>query len=142
MNRQIPFSTALLVACQWFGIGLLLAQDFNIDWYTLDGGGVMWSAGGGFELGGTIGQPDANPVVMTGGDFELTGGFWAAPPCWCLSDLNNDGFRDGLDIQDFVACLLAGGADCACADLNADGVLDEIDTGTFVGDLLVGSSCP
>src|SRR5688572_14222946 len=36
------------------------------------------SSGGGFSLSGTIGQWDAGPT-MTGGDFALTGGFWALP---------------------------------------------------------------
>ena len=48
---------------------------FDLFWHTVDGGGDMWTVGGGFELSGTIGQPDAG-LVMTGGDYELTGGFW------------------------------------------------------------------
>jgi hypothetical protein len=51
------------------------AQDFNIDWFTIDGGGGT-SGGGPFSLSGTIGQPDAG-VTMTGGNFSLTGGFWS-----------------------------------------------------------------
>jgi len=51
------------------------AQDFSIDWHTIDGGGGM-SAGGNFSLSGTLGQPDANARPMTGGEFSLTGGFW------------------------------------------------------------------
>ena len=53
-----------------------LADDFDVDWYTVDGGGEMWTTGGDYELSGTIAQPDAGGA-MTGGDFELTGGFWA-----------------------------------------------------------------
>ena len=49
-----------------------------ISWYTIDGGGGMNSAGGGLQLDGTIGQPDAG--AMTGGGFSLTGGFWAVTP--------------------------------------------------------------
>ncbi len=52
------------------------AQPFDLSWYTIDGGGATFSTGGGFELGGTIGQPDAG--TMTGGNFLLTGGFWPA----------------------------------------------------------------
>jgi hypothetical protein len=59
-----------------------------------------------------------------------------------MADVNNDGFRDGLDVQDFVDCILAGGLNCACADLDKDGVLDLTDVGTFVADLLVGTDCP
>jgi hypothetical protein len=52
------------------------AQDFSIDWFTIDGGGGT-SIGGEFSLSGTIGQPDASAQPMTGGDFSLTGGFWS-----------------------------------------------------------------
>jgi hypothetical protein len=142
MNRAIHATAQalLLLAIAWGPAAL--ADDFEIEWYTVDGGGVMWSTGGNFELGGTIGQPDANSLVMTGGSFELTGGFWAVPPCWCWSDVNNDGLRDGLDVQEFVDCLLAGGVNCACADLYTDGVLDVSDITAFVGDLLAGNECP
>ena len=52
------------------------AQNFNIDWFTTDGGGGT-STGGAFSLSGTIGQPDANPLALTGGHFSLVGGFWS-----------------------------------------------------------------
>jgi len=52
------------------------AAAYDLSWFTIDSGGVMWSTGGDFELSGTIGQPDASATVLTGGDFELTGGFW------------------------------------------------------------------
>ena len=56
--------------------GVVLANDYDIDRRTVDGGGDMWTTGGDSELSGTIGQPDANAEVMTGGDYTLTGGFW------------------------------------------------------------------
>lgn len=49
------------------------AQNYSIDWFTIDGGGGT-SSGGAYSLSGTIGQPDAG--VMTGGIYSLTGGFW------------------------------------------------------------------
>lgn len=49
---------------------------YAIDRYTIDGGGGR-SSGGSYELQGTIGQPDADPLQpSTGGAFEITGGFW------------------------------------------------------------------
>jgi hypothetical protein len=48
----------------------------DLSWYTIDGGGDMWTLGGDFELSGTAGQPDASTAALTGGEFELTGGFW------------------------------------------------------------------
>lgn len=53
------------------------AQSYAIPWWTVDGGGGT-SAGGGYTLSGTVGQPDAG--VMTGGGYSLTGGFWIFEP--------------------------------------------------------------
>jgi hypothetical protein len=50
------------------------AQNYSINWSTVDGGGGM-STGGGFTVTGTIGQPDAGQM-MSGGDYTLQGGFW------------------------------------------------------------------
>jgi hypothetical protein len=49
------------------------AQDFALDWWTLDGGGGA-STGGVYALSGTVGQPDAGS--LSGGNFGLEGGFW------------------------------------------------------------------
>jgi len=47
---------------------------YDLSWSTVDGGGATWSEGGGYSLGGTIGQPDAG--VLSGGGYTLAGGFW------------------------------------------------------------------
>lgn len=119
-----------------------LADTHSLEWFTIDAGGVTWMNGATFLLGGTAGQPGPAATTMTGGNYELIGGFWAAPPCWCLSDLNNDGRRDGRDVQGFVDCVLSGGGRCACADRSIDGRLDALDVPGFVDDLLVGQWCP
>jgi hypothetical protein len=46
----------------------------DLSWWTADAGGAV-SEGGGYRLGGTVGQPDAG--VLTGGEYMLSGGFWA-----------------------------------------------------------------
>jgi hypothetical protein len=58
-------------------IGSIALAQLDIPWSTVDGGGGT-STGGAFRVRGTIGQPDAH-VAMTGGDFELAGGFWVMP---------------------------------------------------------------
>ena len=55
---------------------LVSSAQFNIDWFTIDGGGGT-STGGVYSVSGTIGQPDANSTPMAGGNFSLTGGFWS-----------------------------------------------------------------
>ena len=39
---------------------------------TIDGGGATFSSGGSYQVGGTIGQPDAG--TLSGGVFTLGGG--------------------------------------------------------------------
>ncbi len=58
---------------------VVLAQtggDFDLSWGTVDGGSTATLLGGTFELGGTVGQPDA--ATLSGDDFILEGGFWTA----------------------------------------------------------------
>ena len=56
--------------------GSVLAQPYDLSWYTIDGGGAMRSESidERYVLSGTIGQPDAG--ILTGGDYTLGGGFW------------------------------------------------------------------
>ena len=63
-----------------FSLGLLIpvsgfAQQYSIDWYKIAGGGGT-STGGVYAVSGTIGQHDAGGP-MIGGNYSLTGGFWA-----------------------------------------------------------------
>ena len=49
------------------------AQNYAIDWSSIDGGGGT-STGGVYTVAATIGQPDAGAV--SGGNYTLEGGFW------------------------------------------------------------------
>ena len=46
----------------------------NISRWVVAGGGGQ-SAGGGYALNGTLGQPEAGPT-LSDGDYTLSGGFW------------------------------------------------------------------
>jgi len=48
---------------------------FDLTWNRVDSGGATFS-GEGYELGGSIGQPDT--AIWSGGGFTLAGGFWSA----------------------------------------------------------------
>ena len=133
-NAMMGVAAILLAASQLFA-------QFEITWYTIDGGGAMGTTDGqpnGFELSGTIGQCDAGPQPpMTGGSFTLVGGFWSIPGDVCLSpgDVNFDGQRNGLDVQGFVHCLTSG-ISCGCADVDLSGTVNVTDLGVFVQMLL------
>jgi hypothetical protein len=53
----------------------LHAQQYQINWYKVSGGGGT-STGATYQVTGTIGQHDASSQ-MTGGNYSMTGGFWA-----------------------------------------------------------------
>ncbi len=118
-------SLLITVASVFLTMGVAVAQ-FEITRHTIDGGGVMNSSGGSFEISGTIGQPDAG--VLTGGSFELTGGFWFALD---YGDCNEDGVVGLSDHDRFVSCLNgpagALGAGCACYDVDGSGTVDLAD---------------
>jgi hypothetical protein len=145
----------LLLLAVVYGTSVSLANNYSLDWWTMDGGGAMGATGGSFQLSGTIGQPDAG-VALSGGNFELTGGFWFATPSpqWCLGDSNCSGGAPTFeDITYFVAALQGQtawnnhhvsqtGQPPACPylinDINGNGV-EFSDIEPFVA--LIGQAC-
>jgi hypothetical protein len=64
---------ALLLAVLSASLAGACAEEFRINWYSVDGGGGT-SAGADFVLTSTIGQADAG--FLSGGEYSLAGGFW------------------------------------------------------------------
>ncbi len=52
------------------------AAQYEISWWTVDGGGAMGATGGPYTLSGTTGQPDAGGP-FAGGTYTLHSGFWS-----------------------------------------------------------------
>jgi hypothetical protein len=71
-NWKWQIGLATLLALSGFAVSTK-SQSFELDWFTIDGGGGA-STGGVYAVSGTIGQPDAG--VMGGGQYLLVGGFW------------------------------------------------------------------
>ncbi len=75
--KRIRFLSLLLLVIAVALLGVVSASalaGYTLDWWTVDGGGAMFSSNGSYSLGGTIGQPDAG--TSTGGTYTLSGGFW------------------------------------------------------------------
>ena len=132
MTQQRIRMLMLVAAALGAPVILAVAVDstYDLTWHTIDGGGVMRSTGGDFELSGTIGQPDAG--TMSGGNFTLTGGFWfeVVP-----SDCNEDGVVNLFDYDAFQTCLTGPGggpppAGCDCYDFDGDGKITLLDFAT------------
>jgi hypothetical protein len=133
MNRnQLGTILVIAVAAWAYAAPDSRGPSFDLSWHTVDGGGATFATGGGFTLGGTAGQPDAGPV-MTGGDFTLVGGFWAAvtsgAPLGCLGDISNDGTVDAIDL----GLLLGNWGVDGVGDLNGDNVVNAADLAIMLG---------
>jgi hypothetical protein len=80
MNRRMTRSAAgiaLGLALLW--LAPVQADPWSIPWWSIDGGGEMFSSVGAWQLSGTFGQPDASAnQELAGGPWTLTGGFWYA----------------------------------------------------------------
>ena len=60
----------------WAMVGIVNAApaQYEMDWWTVDGGGGTLS-GGTYSLSGTVGQADVGPA-MEGGPYRLVAGYW------------------------------------------------------------------
>ena len=70
-------SALALLAAIILATSAALAQTgggYDLTWSTIDGGGGN-SAGGGYQLAGTFGQPDVG-TTLSNGVYSLSGGFW------------------------------------------------------------------
>jgi hypothetical protein len=77
VNKRINMKPSIwLFAWAFLAIGspmVTRAQNYDLSWFTIDGGGGV-SSGGAYSLSGTIGQPDAGH--LSGNGFSIDGGFW------------------------------------------------------------------
>jgi hypothetical protein len=77
MGRQVSLIFVVSLVGILLCAGAVLAaadQGYDLPWWTVDGGGGH-SQGPGYVLDGSIGQPDAKPV-LNGGNYRLMSGFW------------------------------------------------------------------
>ena len=110
-------------------ISSMVAADYSIEWYTIDGGGGT-SSGGQYVVMGTAGQHDA--ASSAGGNYELLGGFWPGGPL-CVVDFEH--------FARFAQYWLETGTDLP-ADLYKDenNIVDYYDLDAFVYEWL--QYCP
>jgi len=126
-SRSVVAGLAGLLLLAGVTAGGIGSPEWELSWYTMDGGGAMRTYGGAFELSGTIGQPDAG--TLSGGAYELTGGFWFAIES---GDCNVDGAVTTSDLVLVDDCTAGpdvpfGSGRCLCLDTDHDGDIDLID---------------
>ncbi len=109
--------------------------DFELNWFTVDGGGGT-SSGGDFTLRGTAGQPDAGDSV--GGDFALAGGYWQAfgSGCGdCPTDVDGNSDTGPFDLANLLGTWgpCKPGAPCECLDADHNGDIGPFDLAVLLG---------
>jgi len=75
------------------GTPLVKAGGFDIDWWTIDGGGTVDSQSGEWDLKGSVGQWDASAQSLSSGTWTLDGGFWGFERSERTDGLFNDRFE-------------------------------------------------
>jgi hypothetical protein len=73
MKRHLPLILLILAILALLTSEVLAEGGYAIPRAVIAGGGGL-SAGGQYDLHGTIGQPLA--AVSNGGDFDMSSGFW------------------------------------------------------------------
>lgn len=65
----------------------------SVDWSTIDAGGGT-STGGNFSVSGSIAQIEADPLQpASGGNLQITGGFWVLDTGAAPEQLFRNGFE-------------------------------------------------
>jgi hypothetical protein len=82
MRNDILMSIGPVAAVLLLSAASVKAQEFAIEWWTVDCGGEVATSGGAWEVSGSVGQHDAG-APAAGGSFEVAAGFWpgATAPC-------------------------------------------------------------
>ena len=77
MKTKQTITILIVLGTLFISTVALAATDYQIHWWTVDGGGcTSQSADGQYTLNGTIGQPDVG--TATGGNYTVKGGFWGS----------------------------------------------------------------
>jgi hypothetical protein len=73
MKRILILLSVVVLLLTLATVAVARIAGYDLTWWTADGGGGN-SAGNGYSLNGTIGQPDAG--TLSSGNYRLEGGFW------------------------------------------------------------------
>ena len=127
---------------------------YNIDWYSINGGGTITAASPSYTLGASVGQPVAGQASSA--SYNVGIGFWhGTGGCNCPNQGDiaarptGDGVIDVFDVIEIIAVAFSGAADIqdpACpktrGDVNNDGVTDVFDVIYLIATAFSGGANP
>jgi hypothetical protein len=126
MKRLFPIQLLALAVLSSVVLPAGGESGYELTRWTIDGGGASPSAGDGYELRSTIGQPEFGTVLGDG--FELCAGFWhPVSPADCIED----GYVDLADYLSLEQCVSSPAVPvsegCECFDVDRNGFVDLLD---------------
>lgn len=108
---------------------------YKLDWYSINGGGVIDASSSSYKMGLSVGQSVAGEAGSS--SYKLGTGFWyGAGSCLCLhqGDLVQSGSIDVSDVLQLIKVAFVNGTDIKdpdCpktrGDVNASGAVDVSD---------------
>ena len=108
---------------------------YKLDWYSINGGGMIDASSSSYKMGLSVGQSVAGEAGSS--SYKLGTGFWyGAGSCLCLhqGDLVQNGYIDVSDVLQLIKVAFVNGTDVKdpdCpktrGDVNASGVVDVTD---------------
>jgi hypothetical protein len=146
--RSAVRSVALVALVLAAKVGLAQSGGvYTIVTSTIDGGGAMFSTGGVYSVGSTIGQPDASAAsALNGGVYHVTGGFWSFAAAGGLrGDVDASGVVNVADVFYLINALFAGGpppAGTCQGDVDNNGSVTVADVFFLINYLFAGGPAP
>lgn len=126
------------------------AATYNLDWWSINGGGDVAASSASYQMGMSVGQSVAG--AASSASYGMGIGFWygaaaaAACPITATGDVNVNGSITSADIIYLVGYVFKGGAaplPCAAAgDVNCNGSVTSADIIYLVGYVFKGGPAP
>jgi len=125
------------------------APNYNLDWWSINGGGDVAATSASYQMGMSVGQSVAG--AASSASYGMGIGFWygaasASCPITMTGDVNTNGSITSADIIYLVGYVFKGGAaplPCAAAgDVNCNGSVTSADIIYLVGYVFKGGPPP
>jgi hypothetical protein len=136
-------------------VPMVLSPNYNLNWHSLNDGGVVDVSSTSYRLGASLGQSVTGTLKSS--NYLQGVGFWygtvgtGGSLCDCpyQSDFDANGLLDAIDLNSLIDVLFFGGADpqdpnCPVSrgDFDNSGFSDAIDLNDLIDHLFFGGEGP
>lgn len=97
--------------------------------YLLGDGNYIITASTGVYKYDVVGDTFSQIIAGVNAQYVTPGP--SASACAMPGDMDANTLLNGFDVEGFVACMLGGGSNCACADIDNSQTIDQVDVQLF-----------